>query len=54
MWLVCQLGSRLIYVGDIQTIGVDQIDVVPRHLPTSRANLQEMVSQLFRELRARW
>ena len=29
------LESNLRYVGDIQTIGVGQIDVVPRHLPTS-------------------
>jgi hypothetical protein len=31
------LNSNLRYVGDIQTIGVGQIDVVPRHLPTGQS-----------------
>jgi len=37
MWLVLQHLLWLRYVGDIQTIGVGQIDVVPRHLPTSQS-----------------
>ncbi|MCP4576287.1 MAG: hypothetical protein GY846_08395 [Deltaproteobacteria bacterium] len=38
-FITASSGSRLMYVGDIQTIGVGQIGVVPRHLPTSQSSL---------------